>query len=100
MANGAVEGLVGFARPNFMVPCCAVRNGMRSISGSKINAANGRRLSCEGTARVSDNGRSRDLAVMPTLPAARFDACDQATGQVSSQAVVRTKTDDYSGPVA
>ena len=34
------------------------------------------------------------------LPAAPFDACDQATGRVSSQALVRYKTNDYSVPVA
>ncbi|MCZ2499898.1 IS21 family transposase, partial [Xylophilus sp. Kf1] len=33
-------------------------------------------------------------------PAAPFEACDQATGRVSSQALVRYKTNDYSVPVA
>ena len=37
---------------------------------------------------------------MSDLPAAPFDACDQATGRVSSQALVRYKTNDYSVPVA
>ena len=31
---------------------------------------------------------------------APFDACDHATGRVSSQALVRYKTNDYSVPVA
>jgi hypothetical protein len=35
---------------------------------------------------------ARDLAVMSNLPAAPFDACDQATGRVSSQAFVRYKS--------
>ena len=34
------------------------------------------------------------------LPAAPFDACDQASGRVSSQSLVRYKTNDYSVPVA
>jgi len=34
------------------------------------------------------------------MPACPFDACDQATGQVNSQSLVRDKTDDYSVPVA
>ena len=42
----------------------------------------------------------RDLAAMSDLPAAPFDACDQANGRVSSQALVRYKTNDYSVPVA
>ena len=37
---------------------------------------------------------------MRPLPAAPFDACDQATGRVSSQSLVRYKTNDYSVPVA
>jgi hypothetical protein len=43
---------------------------------------------------------ARDLEAMADLPAAPFDACDQATGRVSSQALVRYKTNDYSVPVA
>ena len=42
----------------------------------------------------------RDLDVMAALPAAAFEACDQASGRVSSQALVRYKTNDYSVPVA
>lgn len=33
------------------------------------------------------------------LPATPFEACDQASGQVSSQSPVRYKTNDYSVPV-
>ena len=40
----------------------------------------------------------RDLAAMRPLPAAPFDACDQATGRVSSQSLVRYKTNDWSAP--
>jgi hypothetical protein len=37
---------------------------------------------------------------MRPLPAAPFDACDQDSGRVSSQSLVRYKTNDYSVPVA
>jgi hypothetical protein len=37
---------------------------------------------------------------MMDLPASPFDACDQATGQVNSQSLVRYKTNDYLVPVA
>ena len=43
---------------------------------------------------------TRDLEAMADLPAAPFDACDQASGKVSSQALVRYDTNDYSVPVA
>ena len=42
----------------------------------------------------------RDLAAMRPLPAAPFEACDQAGGRVSSQSLVRYDTNDYSVPVA
>src|ERR1700747_2683478 len=42
----------------------------------------------------------RDLQAMAELPPAPFEACEQATGQVSSQSLVRYQTNDYSVPVA
>ena len=42
----------------------------------------------------------RDLAAMKPLPGAPFEACAQASGQVSSQSLVRYETNDYSVPVA
>ena len=42
----------------------------------------------------------RDLEAMAALPAAPFDACHQAPGQVKSQSLVRFQTNDYSVPVA
>ena len=50
--------------------------------------------------RRSAQRLARDLEAMADLPPAPFDACDQATGRVSSQALVRYKTNDYSVPVA
>jgi hypothetical protein len=42
----------------------------------------------------------RDLAALKPLPAAAFEACDQTSGRVSSQSLVRHDTNDYSVPVA
>ena len=53
-----------------------------------------------GHAETIGERLARDLEAMADLPAAPFDACDQATGRVSSQALVRYKTNDYSVPVA
>jgi hypothetical protein len=53
-----------------------------------------------GHAETIGQRLERDLEAMAERPAAAFDACDQATGQVSSQALVRYKTNDYSVPVA
>ncbi len=43
---------------------------------------------------------ARDVAAMAAPPATPFEACDQAPGQVSSQSLVRYRTNDYSVPVA
>ena len=98
--KGAVEGLVGYARRNFMVPiphfatweafnlwleerCRKRQSDVSRGHGDSI----GQRL-------------ARDLDAMMDLPASPFDACDQSSGQVNSQSLVRYKTNDYSVPVA
>jgi transposase len=98
--KGAVEGLVGWARRTFMVPL------PRFATWEDFNAwleAQCRRRQAEilrGHTETIGARLARDLAAMADLPAAPFDACDQATGRVSSQALVRYKTNDYSVPVA
>jgi len=98
--KGAVEGLVGWARRTFMVPL------PRFATWDDFNAwleAQCRKRQAEilrGHAETIGERLTRDLEAMADLPAAPFDACDQATGRVSSQALVRYKTNDYSVPVA
>ena len=89
MANGKVEGIVGYARRNFMVPI------PRCASWDSFNAD----LEAQCCTRQNDILRGhkepigerlqRDLAALRPLPAAPFEACDQANGKVSSQALVR-----------
>ena len=89
MANGKVEGIVGYARRNFMVPI------PRCASWDSFNAD----LEAQCCTRQNDILRGhkepigerlqRDLAALKPLPAAPFEACDQANGKVSSQALVR-----------
>jgi transposase len=98
--KGSVEGLVGYARRNFMVPV------PRFATWDAFNA----HLEGQCRKRQSDVLRGhketigvrleRDLAAMATLPAVPFEACDRASGRVSSQSLVRYQTNDYSVPVA
>ena len=98
--KGAVEGLVGFARRNFMVPL------PRFAGWDAFN----RRLEEQCRRRQGDILRGhretigerlvRDLEAMAAPPAAPFEACAQAPGRVSSQSLVRYETNDYSVPVA
>ncbi|MAQ38446.1 MAG: IS21 family transposase [Thioclava sp.] len=98
--KGKVEGLVGYARRNFMVPIpsfpdwdafnahleeqCRKRQG-DVLRGHK--ASIGARLDA-------------DLSAMRELPGVPFDACDLQSGQVTSTSVVRYRGNDYSVPVA
>ncbi|MEO1200836.1 MAG: IS21 family transposase [Pseudomonadota bacterium] len=98
--KGGVEGLVGYARRNFMVPV------PRFASWDEFNAWLEERCRKRQADTLRGHGETigrrleRDLEAMADLPAAPFDACDQTSGRVSSQALVRYKTNDYSVPVA
>lgn len=98
--KGKVEGLVGYARRNFMVPMprfaswdafndyleeLCVQRQSDTLRGHKISI--GERL-------------GSDLSTMQALPATPFEACDLQSGQVTSTSVVRYRGNDYSVPVA
>jgi transposase len=98
--KGHVEGLVGYARRNFLVPvphaeslaalnadleaCCRERQGAR-LRGHTESI--GERL-------------VRDRAALLPLPAAPYEACEVRSARVSSLALVRYRGNDYSVPVA
>jgi hypothetical protein len=98
--KGGVEGLVGYSRRNFMVPV------PRFASWDEFNTWLEERCRKRQADILRGHGEAiglrleRDLEAMADLPAAPFDACDQTSGRVSSQALVRYKTNDYSVPVA
>jgi hypothetical protein len=100
MANGSVEGIVGWSRRNFMVPL------PRFATWDDFNAwleEQCRKRQSEilrGHSETIGERLERDLEAMAPLPPAPFEPCDHATGRVSSQALVRYKTNDYSVPVA
>jgi len=98
--KGSVEGLVGWARRNLMVPlphfaCWEDFNVSLEAQCRKRQAD-----ILRGHTETIGQRLQRDMEAMAELPPAPFDACDQATGQVSSLSLVRYKTNDYSVPVA
>jgi transposase len=98
--KGKVEGLVGYARRNFLVPV------PRGASFAALNA----QLLEDCRRRQSDRLRghdatigerlARDLAVFNALPSVPYDACDKKPGRVSSLSLVRYRGTDYSVPSA
>ncbi len=98
--KGKVEGLVGYARRNFMVPL------PRFASFEDLNAT----LEEQCRRRMSDKLRGhsdtigerlkQDRAAFQDLPAVAYDACDKRSSRVSSLSLVRYRGNDYSVPTA
>ena len=98
--KGNVEGLVGYSRRNFMVPIprFATWDELNAYLEAQCRLRQNDRL--RGESETIGERLQRDLAAMRELPVPPFEACDQASLQVSSQSLVRYKTNDYSVPVA
>ena len=98
--KGKVEGLVGYARRNFLVPIPSFE------SFEALNAHLERRClermdaRLRGHAETIGQRRERNLEALLPRPDAPYDACDKQAGRVSSLSLIRYKTNDYSVPLA
>jgi transposase len=98
--KGKVEGLVGYARRNFLVPLPAF------ASFAALNAHLEQRCldrlgdQVRGQSESIGERLERDLAALQPLPPAPYDACDQRPGRVSALSLVRYDRNDYSVPTA
>ena len=98
--KGNVEGLVGYARRNFMVPVPRF-DTLVAFNAYLEDCCLGRQSQVlRGQTQSIGERLLRDLDAFTSLPAVPFEACAQASGMVSSQALVRYKNNDYSVPVA
>jgi hypothetical protein len=98
--KGKVEGLVGYARRNFLVPFPVFAdfealnahflNGCRKWLADRLRGHNG---------TIGDR-LERDLAAFQKPLPALYDACDKKPGSVSSLSLVRYRLNDYSVPTA
>ena len=98
--KGKVEGLVKYARANFMtpIPVAASFEALNSMLVERCRARqadrSGRHATTIGERLVADLGVLRDL---PSVP---LEACEKRTARVSSTALVRYRSNDYSVPTA
>ena len=98
--KGKVEGLVGYARRNFLVPI-PTYGGFDELNAhlrEKCLERMERRL--RGHKETIGERMARDIDVLLPLPATPYNACDKHTTGVSSLSLVKYRTNDYSVPVA
>lgn len=96
--KGKVEGLVGYARRNFMVPIPRVNSWEELNTHLEQQCRRRRERRLRGQAETIGERFERDRAAMLTLPAAPYDACEKISARVSSLSLVRYRSNDYSVP--
>jgi transposase len=97
--KGKVEGLVGFARRNFLVPRPHVAS-FTQLNATLQDACRQRQhavLRGHDTESIAQR-LGRDQAALLPLPAGTFEPCETMATRVSSLSLVRYHTNDYSVP--
>ena len=98
--KGKVEGLVGYARRNFLVPVPHVAS-WEELNRHLVEQC---RKRCErklrGHTETIGERFERDREQLLPLPPVPYEACEKRTTRVSSLSLVRYRTNDYSVPVA
>jgi transposase len=96
--KGKVEGLVGYARRNFMVPIPRVSSWEELNTRLEAESRKRRLRRLRGHTETIGERFERDRAAMLPLPAAPYEACEKIAGRVSSLSLVRYRSNDYSVP--
>jgi len=96
--KGKVEGLVGYARRNFLVPIPAFAS-FAALNAHLLACCHKRRADClRGQDSTIGERLERDLAAFHKPLPAPYDACDKKPGSVNSLSLVRYRLNDYSVP--
>ncbi len=97
--KGSVEGMVSYARRNFLVPIPSF--GSFDALNLYLEGRCLERMEAKlrGHRETIGERMVRDLDALLPLPAIPYDASDKHTTRVSSLSLVRYKTNDYSVPV-
>jgi transposase len=96
--KGKVEGLVGYARRNFMVPIPRANSWQELNAHLEADCRKRRQRRLRGHSETIGERFERDRSVLLALPAAPYEACDKISARVSSLSLVRYRTNDYSVP--
>jgi len=98
--KGKVEGLVGYARRNFLVPIPELESyaALNAYLAEQCRKRQANRL--RGHEATIGERLVRDQAAFLPLPAAPYDACESIATRVSSLSLVRYRDNDYSAPTA
>jgi transposase len=96
--KGNLEGLVGYARRNFMVPVPRAAGWEELNRHLREQCMKRRERKLWGHTETIAERFERDREKLLPLPPAPLEACEQRTTRASSQALVRYETNDYSVP--
>ena len=93
-----MEGLVGYARRNFMVPIPRFSSWEAFNEGLKKRCLERRGRRLRGHAETIGERFERDRQAFLPLPTAQYEACDKHPTRATSLSLVRYQTNDYSVP--
>jgi transposase len=97
--KGKVEGLVGYARRNFMVPVPQYATWEELNAHLLVQCQKRRERKLRGHQQTIGERFEKDQERLLPLPAAPYEACDKRSTRVTSMALVRYRANDYSVPV-
>lgn len=96
--KGKVEGIVGYARRNFMVPIPRASSWEELNERLQAECRKRRERRLRGHTETVGERFVRDRAAFLPLPAVPYEACEKVSARVSSLSLVRYRTNDYSVP--
>jgi transposase len=97
--KGKVEGLVGYARRNFMVPLPRYAAWDEFNAHLLVQCQKRRERKLRGHEQTIGERFERDKQMLLPLPTAAYQACDKRSTRVTSMSLVRYRANDYSVPV-
>jgi transposase len=96
--KGKVEGLVGYARRNFLVPVPRMASWAELNRHLLAQCQKRRQRKLRGHQQTIAERFAKDQEKLLPLPATPYEACEKVSTRVTSWSLVRYRTNDYSVP--